>query len=163
MSERKYEDHLRLLRLCVEISRQARLAGNTPFGCLLAGPNGDVLWEQGNVEIAESACTGHAETKLMEEVSKRYTKETLWTCTLYTTAEPCAMCAGAVYRGNVGSVVYGLSEKRLGDLTGDHPQNPTLNLPCRDIFRRGRKPVTVIGPFPELEEEIIAVHRGYWV
>lgn len=163
MSELKHEDHLRLLRLCVEISRQARSGGNTPFGCLLAGPNGDVLWEQGNVEIAESTCTGHAETKLMEEVSKRYTKETLWTCTLYTTAEPCAMCAGAVYWGNVGSVVYGISEKRLGGLTGDHPQNPTLDLPCRDIFRRGRKPVTVIGPFPELEEEIIAVHRGYWV
>jgi tRNA(Arg) A34 adenosine deaminase TadA len=156
------ERHHRLLRRCIEISRAARDAGNTPFGCLLADEDGTILWEQGNVELTESICTGHAETRLMEEASKRFSREKLRTCALYTTAEPCAMCAGAIYWGNVGKVVYGISEKRLAELTGDHPQNPTLDLPCREVFARGRRPIRVIGPFPELERETVAVHEGYW-
>lgn len=161
MTER--QRHIQLLKRCMEISIEARASGNTPFGALLADAEGRVLWEQGNVEITDRTCTGHAETRLMEEVSRRWTKEELWTCTLYTTAEPCAMCSGAVYWGNVGTVVYGISEKRLAELTGNHPQNPTLDLPCRDIFARGSKPVTVIGPFPEVEEAVMRVHEGYWV
>lgn len=156
------EKDIRLLKRCAEISREARQSGNTPFGCLLADAEGNVLWEQGNVEITGAACTGHAETKLMEEVSRRFDKDRLWSCTLYTTAEPCAMCSGAIYWGNVGRVVYGISEKALGELTGNHPQNPTLDLPCRDVFARGRKPIAVIGPVPEAAEEIVAVHRGFW-
>jgi tRNA(Arg) A34 adenosine deaminase TadA len=156
------ERHLRLLRRCIDISRAAREAGNTPFGCLLADETGAIVWEQGNVEITESVCTGHAETRLMEEVSRRLPREKLRTCTLYTTAEPCAMCAGAIYWGDVGKVVYAISEKRLARLTGDDPRNPTLDLPCREVFARGRKPVEVIGPFPELEQETVAVHAGYW-
>ncbi|MFC0211944.1 nucleoside deaminase [Paenibacillus chartarius] len=154
--------HIRLLSRCVDISRRSREAGNTPFGCLLAGADGTVLWEQDNCEITESVCTGHAETRLMEAASNRWSKEFLWMCTLYTTVEPCAMCSGAIYWGHVGTVVYGVSEKRLAELTGDHLQNPTLDLPCREVFARGRKPIVVEGPFPELEEEVISVHKGYW-
>ncbi|MCC3372681.1 nucleoside deaminase [Cohnella sp. REN36] len=156
------ERHIRLLRRCIEISQMARAKGNTPFGSLLADEDGTILWEQGNVEISESVCTGHAETRLMEEASRRFSKEKLRFCALYTTAEPCAMCAGAIYWGNVGKVVYGISEKRLAELTCDHPQNPTLDLPCREVFARGRRPIEVIGPFLELERETVAVHEGYW-
>ena len=72
------------------------------------------------------------------------------------------MCAGAIYWGNVGRVVYGISEKRLLSLTGDNEQNPTFDLPCREVFARGQKQITVVGPFPELEADIVAVHNGYW-
>lgn len=156
------EDHLYYLRRCVEISRAAREAGNTPFGALLIDPNGHILIEQGNIEITERNCTGHAETTLMEVASGQYDKDFLWHCTMYTTAEPCAMCSGAVYWGNVGTVVYGLSEKRLLQLTGSNEQNPTFDLPCRDVFARGQKKITVLGPFAEVEQEIAAVHEGYW-
>jgi tRNA(Arg) A34 adenosine deaminase TadA len=81
---------------------------------------------------------------------------------LYTSVEPCAMCAGAIYWGNVGRVVYGISEKKLAELTGDSEVNPTLDLPCTDVFARGNKSIKVIGPFPEVEAEVIAVHLGYW-
>jgi len=156
------ERHLEFLRRCIEVSKQARESGNTPFGCLLVDSAGRILWEQGNIELTEHNCTGHAERTLMEHVSKRYSKEELWRCTMYTTAEPCAMCAGAVYWGNVGRVVYGISETRLAELTGDDSRNPTLDLPCRDVFASGRKPIVVIGPFPEIEDEVVAVHQGYW-
>lgn len=157
------EKHLYYLRRCIEVSRIARETGNTPFGSILVDREGVILLEQGNVEITQSNCTGHAEATLMVAASKRFSKEMLQTCTLYSTAEPCAMCSGAIYWGNVGSVVYGISEKRLAALTGDDEQNPTLDLPCRAVFAAGRKSISVTGPFLELEEEVVSVHEGFWL
>jgi hypothetical protein len=57
-------------------------------------------------------------------------------------------------------VVYGLSEQRLRTLTGDHPENPTLDLPCRDVFASGQRRTEVVGPL--LEDEAEAVHEGVW-
>jgi len=152
-------DHL--LR-CNQLARAARESGNTPFGALLVGPDGQVLIEQGNIELTEHKCTGHAETQALERASQRYDKDFLWGCALYTTVEPCAMCAGALYWANVGTLVYGLAERDLLVLTGANLINPTFDLPCREIFARGQKPITVIGPFPELAEAIAQVHRGFW-
>ncbi|GGA17624.1 tRNA-specific adenosine deaminase [Paenibacillus marchantiophytorum] len=160
MSER--EQHIAFLKRCVELSVLARESGNTPFGALLVGPTGEILLEQGNVEITQSNCTGHAETMLMEAASQRYSKAELWSCTLYTSAEPCAMCSGSIYWGNVGRVVYGISEKLLAQLTGEDEQNPTLDLPCREVFARGNKSIEVIGPIQEVETETVAAHEGYW-
>ncbi|TXK73757.1 nucleoside deaminase [Paenibacillus sp. N3.4] len=157
-----HNDHIPYLKRSVELSILARQSGNTPFGALLVGPSGDILLEQGNIEITESNCTGHAETTLMEAASKLYSKKQLWACTLYTSAEPCAMCAGSIYWGNVGRVVYGISEKLLAELTGDDEQNPTLDLPCREVFARGNKAIEILGPFPEVEAAAVAAHAGYW-
>ena len=77
---------------------------------------------------------------------------------MYTSAEPCAMCAGAVYWVGIGRVVYGLSEARLKQMTGAHPENPTLSLPCRTVFAAGQRPVEVVGPL--LEDEAAAQHEG---
>ena len=80
--------------------------------------------------------------------------------TLYTSAEPCAMCAGAIYWCGIGRVVYALSEHQLLGLTGDHPENPTFALPCREVFARGQRRIEVTGPC--LEEEAAAAHAGFW-
>ncbi|MBL9060063.1 MAG: nucleoside deaminase, partial [Mangrovicoccus sp.] len=79
-----------------------------------------------------------------------------------TSVEPCCMCAGTCYWAGIGAVVYGLSEARLADLTGDNPENQTLDLSCHQVFAAGRRPVAVRGPFPELEDEIIKDHSGFW-
>ncbi len=150
------------LRQAIEVSKRARAHGNTPFGAILVDAEGQVLLEQENIEITESNCTGHAETTLMEAASKQYSKEFLWHCTLYTSVEPCAMCCGAIYWGNVGRVVYGVSESKLLELTGDDEQNPTFDLPCREVFARGQKAIEVVGPFPEVEAEVLEAHAGYW-
>lgn len=157
-----FKDNLYYIKKCIEVSQRSREHGNTPFGAILVGPDGEILLEQENIEITEKNCTGHAETTLMEKASHKYSKEFLWKCTLYTTAEPCAMCAGAIYWGNVGKVVYGISEKRLLELTGDNDQNPTFDLPCREVFSRGQKDIKVLGPYSEIEQEAVKVHKGYW-
>lgn len=157
-----YQSHEYYLRRAIEVSKASRAAGNTPFGALLVDAEGNILMEQQNIEISEHICTGHAETTLAAQASQAYSRDFLSHCTLYTTAEPCAMCAGAIYWANIGRVVYGMTERRLLQLTGSNEQNPTFDLPCREVFARGQRKIEVIGPFPELEEEAAAVHEGYW-
>ena len=151
------------LERAIQVSENSRNNGNTPFGAILVGPDGEILMEQENIEISTHKCTGHAETALAERASQKYSKDFLWNCTLYTSAEPCAMCTGAIYWANIGRVVYAMTEKRLLELTGSNEQNPTFSLPCRDILKHGQKPIEVRGPFPELEVRAAEVHKGYWV
>lgn len=157
-----YQSHEYYLRRAIEISREARKSGNTPFGALLTDRDGNILLEQQNVEITEKVCIGHAETMLAARASHEYSREFLRECTLYTTAEPCAMCSGAIYWAGIGRVVFAMTEKRLLELTGSNEQNPTFDLPCRDVFAKGQKDIAVLGPFEALEEEAASVHKGYW-
>ena len=157
-----YQSHEFYLRRAIEISKEAREAGNTPFGALLVNKEGEIIMEQGNIEITEKICTGHAEATLSARASHEYSRVFLWDCTLYTTAEPCAMCAGAIYWANIGRVVYGMTERRLLELTGSNEQNPTFDLPCRDVFAKGQKAIEVVGPVEAVEVEAAKVHEGYW-
>jgi tRNA(Arg) A34 adenosine deaminase TadA len=146
------------LRQANAVAQRAMAAGHHPFGALLVAPDGrTVLLEQGNVDSVN-----HAESVLAREAARRFDAATLWGSTLVTTVEPCAMCAGTQYWAHIGRLVYGLSERRLLELTGNHAENPTLDLPCRDVFAHGQKAVEVIGPVAEVEEEIAALHRAFW-
>jgi len=72
------------------------------------------------------------------------------------------MCAGTQYWANIGRLVFGLTERRLLGLTGNHAENPTLDLPCRTVFAAGQKTIEVVGPVPEVEAEIAALHSSFW-
>lgn len=148
------------VRRAIEVARRARANGNHPFGAVLVDRAGSLLLEAENTVETEHDCTGHAELNLMRLASRRYGTEFLATCTLYASTEPCAMCAGAIYWGNVRRVVYGLSEVGLLQLTGENPANPTMHLPCRTVLGSGQKAIEVRGPL--LEVEAAAVHEGFW-
>jgi len=148
------------VRLTLDIAREARAAGNHPFGAILVGPDGAVLMRAGNAHGAAGDRTGHAERVLMTQASLAYPAEFLANCTMVASAEPCAMCAGSAYWAGVGRVVYGLSERDLGALIGPHPENLTMDLPCRVVLGAGQRPVEVVGPL--LEAEARAVHEGFW-
>jgi tRNA(Arg) A34 adenosine deaminase TadA len=150
----------RFLRLTFAVARRSLASGNHPFAAILVGPDGDVLMEQENGYLPAGDMTAHAERVLMSRASQTYKPVFLKGCTMYSSAEPCAMCAGAAYWAGVGRVVYGLSETRLRRLTGDHPENPTLDLPCREVFAAGQRKVEVLGP--ALEDEAEQVHHGVW-
>ena len=153
-------DHAKLLRRAFDVARRAQARGNHPFGAILVGPNGDVLIESENGYLPDRDMTAHAERLLATAACRSYPQELLRQATLYASAEPCAMCAGAAYWAGIGRVVYGLSEARLKAITGDHPENPTLDLPCRTVFAAGQRPVEVIGPL--LEDEAAALHATAW-
>jgi tRNA(Arg) A34 adenosine deaminase TadA len=147
-----------LLQRAQALAERAMHAGHHPFGALLVGPDHEtVLLEQGNVDSVN-----HAEAVLAREAARRFAPDELWRCTLVTTVEPCAMCAGTQYWAHIGRVVYGLAERDLLALTGAHAENPTLDMPCREVFARGQKAVEVIGPVAEMESEIADLHRAFW-
>ena len=152
---------LQHLRHANEVARQAMAQGRHPFGALLVDTDGrTVLLEQGNVDSVE-----HAESLLARTAARQFSAERLWACTLVTTVEPCAMCAGTQYWAHIGRLVYGISERRLLQITGNHAENPTLDLPCREVFARGQKAIEVIGPLDdsaEVADEIAALHLTFW-
>jgi len=150
-----------LLRRAFEVARQARLGGDHPFGSILADAEGRVLMEQGNGYSSEGGDrTAHAERLLASKAAKTYDVDFLQTCTLYTSAEPCAMCSGAIYWAGIGRVVFGQTEKDLKAQTGAHEENPTLDLPCHVIFEAGQRPTEIVGPM--LEEEAAALQADFW-
>lgn len=155
--------HTIFLKRCIEISNNARNHKNHPFGALLVNSSGDIILEQENIEVTEKLCTGHAEAILAAKASKLFCKDFLWQCTLYTTVEPCVMCTGAIYWANIGQIVYGISEVKLLEITGNDSRNPTFDLSCRSVLSRGQKHIEVYGPVLEVEEEVMKVHKDYWI
>jgi tRNA(Arg) A34 adenosine deaminase TadA len=158
MTTSELDEHF--LRRSFEIARAAMTHGNHPFGALLVDRDGNVLIETENGYMPAHDGTAHAERLLATEACQTLGSGVLRTATLYSSAEPCAMCAGAIYWAGIGRVVYGLSEHRLRAVTGNHPENPTLDLPCREVFKSGQRPTEVVGPL--LEDEGEALHAGVW-
>jgi len=152
------EQMLRHLLRANELARGMVAKGRHPFAALLVAADGEtVLLEQGNVDGVN-----HAEAVLARVAAHRFDAETLWGCTLVTTVEPCAMCAGTQYWAHIGRLVYGMDEAGLLQITGSHPENPTLSLPCREVFARGQKAIAVHGPVAAAVEAIAAVHHAFW-
>lgn len=149
---------LRHLRHANAVARRAMDMGKHPFGAVLVAPDGEtVLAEQGNIDTVN-----HAENTLARNAATNFSPDYLWQCTLVTTVEPCAMCAATQYWAHIGRLVFGITEARLLELTGNHSDNPTMHLPCRTVLAAGQKQFEIIGPVPALEPEIAALHSGFW-
>ena len=148
------------LHRAIHLAKTAREHGNHPFGALLVAAKGEVLAEAENSVVTDRDCTAHAELNLVRLVSGRYDMDTLAGSTLFSSTEPCAMCAGAIHWSGIGRVVYALPEERLYQLTQDDPAVSSLKLPCREVFARCARPIEVVGPALEAEAE--QVHLDFW-
>ena len=146
------------LRKAFSVASQARENGNHPFGAVLVGPQNELLMEAENTVETGNDITGHAEINLVRMASAEYDFRSLALCTLYSSTEPCPMCAGAIFWSGVGRVVYGVSEAGLYQMVGVN-SGEVLQLPCRDVLAHGVRTVEVIGPL--LEEEGLHVHEGF--
>ena len=149
-----------LLRRAFAIARDARDHGNHPFGALLAGADGVVLVEAENSVVTERDCTGHAELNLVRAACRTLNEGERARTTIFTSTEPCAMCAGAIFWSGAARVVFGLRASELHALLATGPEGRQLVLSSRDVLSRGQRPVEVVGPL--LEEEARAVHAGFW-
>jgi tRNA(Arg) A34 adenosine deaminase TadA len=127
----------------------------------LVDPQGTTVIRSGNTFLRDKGL-GHAELNVAREAAVRFEPEYLEACTLVTSVEPCSMCAGGLYWAGIGTLVYGLTEKRLAELTGDNPENLTMDLTCHRVLAAGQREIAVRGPYPELEAEIVAAHEGFW-
>lgn len=152
---------LALLRRTFALADDARRVGGSPYGALVADAAGNVVVEHGNTsDITGGDPTQHAELVACATAWHTLNYDGMNTATLYASTEPCSMCAGAAYWTGIGRVVYGMSNQRLFEFTGDTPGRTSFALPCRDILTHGSRPVTVVGPL--LEDEAARSHVGYW-
>jgi tRNA(Arg) A34 adenosine deaminase TadA len=158
LKQSELDEHF--LRRSFDVARRAMTRGNHPFGAILVDDKRNVLIETENGYMPSHDGTAHAERLLATLACTTLSPDVLRKATLYSSAEPCAMCAGAVYWAGIGRLVYGLSEHRLRAVTGNHPENPTLDLPCREVFKSGQRATEVVGPM--LEHEAEALHEGVW-
>jgi tRNA(Arg) A34 adenosine deaminase TadA len=158
MTTQATEQDQQFLTQVLALAQRSRDEGHHPFAAMVVAADGSVISEAMNASSSDR--TAHAEMNALRQASQRHSPAELATATLYSNAEPCAMCAGGTYWSGVGRVVYAMSEHSLLALTGSDPENPTLSLPCRDVFARGQRPTEVIGPMRE--DEARAAHAGFW-
>ncbi|MEA5358171.1 nucleoside deaminase [Amycolatopsis sp., V23-08] len=103
-----------LLRRAIELAREAReVHGNPPFGSLLADADGQVLVEDRNTSLTDNDITAHPELKLARWAAQNLASEVAATTTMFTSTQPCGMCAGAIERSGLGRVVYALSTEQF--------------------------------------------------
>jgi tRNA(Arg) A34 adenosine deaminase TadA len=114
----------RHLRRAIELAAEARAAGDMPFGSLLVGPGGEVLAEDRNTVLTERDISAHPELKLARWAARRLEPDTARGTTLYTSCQPCPMCAGAIARSGLGRVVFALSAEQLQGLRPDGAAGP---------------------------------------
>ncbi|WP_395242840.1 nucleoside deaminase [Agromyces sp. MMS24-K17] len=147
------------LERAIALARLARARGDHPFGSVVVTADGRSA-EGLNSVVTRRDPTGHAETNVVRAASAAFSPAELAGATLYTSTEPCAMCAGAIYWSGIGRVVFALSEADLRAIVDEQEGVPTLDLPSRDVFARGGRPVEVVGP--TTTDGASAVHDGFW-
>lgn len=151
---------LGLLRRAIELGRQAAKRGDHPFGAVLTDASGRIVLEAANSVVTGGDCTAHAETNLVQRACREFDEQSLASCSLYSSAEPCPMCAGAIYWAGIGRVVYALSQGRLYRGLAQRTEVSPFLLSVRDVLASGAKPIEVFGPAIELEAW--EIHRAYW-
>jgi len=156
-----HDTDIAFTRQAILVADKAMAKGNHPFGAILVDADGNVIAEGENTFQTDGG-PGHAETNLARHAAREYSPEFLATCTLYTSVEPCCMCAGTIYWAGIGAVVFGMTEHRLLEITNGDPENLTQDLPCTVIFDAGQRKVEVRGPLEELSDEIAVAHLGFW-
>ncbi|WP_191084811.1 nucleoside deaminase [Roseococcus microcysteis] len=153
---------LTLLRHAFALAGEARARGDRPFAAVIAGPDGTVLAEGMSTQGAGGGGTlAHSEMNACGAViAAGIPRERLRAATIYSSGEPCAMCAAAIFYTGIGRVVYGLSAGAILHLRNAKPENAGLSLSCRAVLESAAQPVTVLGPL--LEDEGALPHQGYW-
>ncbi|MDH2427242.1 nucleoside deaminase [Sphaerisporangium sp. TRM90804] len=134
------EDDERHLRRAVALAAEARASGEAPFGSLLVGPDGTVLAEDHNTVLGDRDISAHPELKLARWAARELDPGTAAGTTMYTSCQPCRMCAGAIERSGLGRVVYAISVEQFAVLA---PGREWPNVPQEGpaLFDEARVPL----------------------
>jgi tRNA(Arg) A34 adenosine deaminase TadA len=154
MTTSAFPINLEFVRRSIQLSAAAVAHGDEPFGALLA-KDGQILLEAENTIYTQHDVTNHAETNLVRLAVQRFDEAFLAGCVLYTSTEPCPMCAGAIYWSGIGAVVYACSAERLAQYSG-----VSMHIDCEIILGSGTHDILVQGPV--LEDDAAQVHAAYW-
>lgn len=150
-------DDFRWLRHTFALAEQAVAEGDGAFAAALVGPDGALLFEAKQTRIRTKDATAHAEMNVCRDATARLPRDFLAGCTIYSSTEPCPMCAGAIAWSGIGRLVFGVSQARCYEAIAP-ARPPRFRLPpaCRDILSNVQPPIVVTGPL--LEEEGLCAH-----
>lgn len=146
--------HEFFIRRCYEIAAEAVRKGNHPFGALLVRNGQELLYAE-NTVTTDLDCTCHAELNLIRKAQLQLSKSELLAVTLYSSSEPCAMCAGAIYWAGIRSLVFGCSSKKLQSIAGS-----SMAVAAIEVFEGSAQKVSVVGPV--LEALGCQQHIKFW-
>ena len=122
---------LRLMRCALEEASKAAQAGEVPIGAVVA-KGGKILAVAHNERETTKDPTSHAELLALRRAAAQTKSWRLTGCTLYTTLEPCPMCAGALHAARISRLVYAAPDPKAGaagtlyDLPADSRLNHTF-------------------------------------
>lgn len=142
------------VRRAIELAESASEAGNTPFGSLLVHDE-TVLREAENTTVTDDDISAHPEFKLARWAARELDVDTRRETTMYTSTEPCPMCASAIVYADLGRVVYSVPGSALADI-----RDGGIDIACADVVDRGNGDTRVDGPV--LEDEGMVVHESYF-
>ena len=103
----------RAMEVALQMAREAGNAGEIPVGAVLMKGE-TVIAREGNRTIRDQDPTAHAEMLVLRQAASRLSRREMQACTLYSTLEPCPMCAGAAVIARIGRVVYGAFDPQAG-------------------------------------------------
>jgi len=154
---RTYKPKKKFMHLAIEEAQRARDRGDYPIGAVITRvTNGRevVIASAGNRVKTSGSSIKHVELETLKYVSSGYGRY-LPDFVLYTTHEPCAMCAGACVWSRIGAVVYGVSQEDIDEYgrncgTDEYKWRACL-IACEEVFEKGNRQIPVIGGY--LREE----------
>jgi tRNA(adenine34) deaminase len=95
-------------------ARAAEAAGEVPVGAIILSAAGEVIARGNNRVLRSSDPTAHAEIVAIRAAAKLLANYRLIGCTLYSTLEPCSMCAGAILHARISRLVYAAADPKAG-------------------------------------------------
>lgn len=139
----------------IRLAIEARERGDEPFGALLVHNGASILTARNAIHTDQDH-TQHAELRLISKGSRQLDPDFLADSTLYTSTEPCAMCAGAIYWSGIRRMVFGVAAATLEERTG----GSGLHQPSRQVLGSASRQIEIVGPI--LESAAWSAHDGYW-
>jgi tRNA(Arg) A34 adenosine deaminase TadA len=146
-------DHEAPMERAIELAEQAGERGDGHYGAVLVR-DGDVVMEERNRISTDDDLALHPELTLARRAGSELTSGERADTVMYTSTEPCPMCATGVAYAGLGGVVYSVSEERAAELRGG-----SGGIPCDEVFERLGADVAVEGGV--LKEAGLDVHRRF--
>jgi tRNA(adenine34) deaminase len=101
------------MELALKLAHDAAAAGEVPVGAVVV-KDGEVIGKGHNRNLMDNDPTAHAELVALRQAAARLGNHRLGDCVMFTTIEPCAMCAGAMVHARVTRLVYGAKDPKAG-------------------------------------------------
>ena len=122
-----------LVETAMTLAAEAGRRGDPPFGALLVSPHGEVVAMASNRQVSGGDPTAHAEIELLRAAARDGHRPPLRAYAVVVNAEPCSMCASALVKAEVGSLIYG----------APHEPHMDPDLDVASVFARARHPPVI--------------------